>query len=359
MRRTAAKIEKCNRQFSALALRPCVSASKWEIFRTAFLEEGKFMSQLLISSRRVLAQCLAACVLLLALTTPVAAVDASEFDPDRALAYAAHLAAVIGDRPAGTLGEQEAAGWLAGQFAALGYAVRIQPFPLRRGGNEIVGMNVIATRAGLPDYGVLYAGAHYDTVERLSDLPYGGPGANDNAAGVGVLLEVARLYASAPFTPTLTLIAFGGEEDGLAGSRYFVNHLPPDGRFLAQAMVNFDCVGIGDALHLYAVRDADRALAASLPVTPDRIDYLTQGSSDHAAFSDGGIPAVMFNMYTSDGACGPDYHRPTDTADKLERPAVARVGAAAASALNFLSDEASPRAATLLYLPLIHGVATP
>ncbi|MFN3981450.1 MAG: hypothetical protein ACK4SA_13815 [Caldilinea sp.] len=62
-----------------------------------------------------------------ALVTPATAVQftapqPADFDPDRALAVAYHLAETIGDRPAGTLGEQMSAGWLAGQFAVLSTA---------------------------------------------------------------------------------------------------------------------------------------------------------------------------------------------------------------------------------------------
>jgi len=288
-----------------------------------------------------------------AVAPPVSAQFVADFEPDHALAHAYHLAAIIGDRPGGSIGEQISAGWLAGQFAALGYDVRIQPFPFYRYGNPLLGMNVIATRAGLPDYGVLYAGAHYDTVERIPGFDYGGPGANDNASGVGVLLELARLYATTPLTPTLTLIAFGAEEDGLVGSQFFVNQLPVHARFLAQGMLNFDCVGIGDELHLYYHKEADRAFAASLPVDADQIDRLRNGSSDHVPFSDGGIPAVLVNMHPSEGPCGPNYHRPGDTYDTLERGAFARSGQAAAQAMQYLMETATPRSANLRYLPFV------
>ena len=179
-------------------------------------------------------------------------------------------------------------------------------------------------------------------------------GANPPDSGVGVLLELARLFATAPLTPTLTLIAFGGEEDGLAGSHYFVSNLPPGARFEAQGMLNFDCVGVGDALHLYYVNTADRTFAEALPVAPDRIDRLLYGSSDHRPFSEGGIPSVMFNINSTEGACGPDYHQPTDTADRLERPAIARAGQAGVTAVQHLIDAAPPRTAALLYLPAVY-----
>lgn len=317
------------------------------------------MSLMRCASRRLRINLLLTIALLYTLVSPTAAAgqqafpQPTDFDPDRALAHAYHLAETIGDRPSGAVGEQISAGWLAGQFAALGYDVRIQPFPLYRYGVPLIGMNVIATRTGLPEYGVLYAGAHYDTVERIPGFAYGGPGANDNASGVGVLLEVARLYAAAPLTPTLTLIAFGGEEEGLAGSRHYVAQLPVGARFLAQAMLNFDCVGVGDELRLYYQQEVDRTLAEMLPVNADEILRLRSGSSDHVAFSDAGIPAVLFSMHTSAGACGSDYHQPTDTYDTLERAAIERTGQAAVRAIQYMMETAAPRSANLRYLPLI------
>lgn len=312
--------------------------------------------------RRAAHRLLLTIALLCALVSPAAAVqfDApqpADFDPDRTLGSAYHLAETIGDRPAGTIGEQLSAGWLAGQFAALGYDVRIQPFPLYRYGVPLIGMNVIATRAGQPEYGVLYAGAHYDTVERIPGFAYGGPGANDNASGVGVLLEVARLYAAAPLTPTLTLIAFGGEEEGLVGSRHYVAQLPVGAQFLAQGMLNFDCVGVGDELRLYYYQEADRALAEVLPVNADQVLRLRSGSSDHVPFSDGGIPAVLFSMHTPAGVCGPHYHQPTDTYDTLERAAIERTGQAAVQAIQHMIETAAPRSANLRYLPFIARAA--
>jgi hypothetical protein len=307
---------------------------------------------------RVVHRLLLTVALLCALVSPAAAQSLdfpqpADFDSDRTLAHAYHLSETIGDRPGGSVGEQVSAGWLAGQFAALGYDVRIQPFPLHRYGNPLIGMNVIATREGLPGYGVLYAGAHYDTVERISGFDYGGPGANDNASGVGVLLELAQLYAAIPLTPTLTLIAFGGEEDGLAGSRHFVRQLPVGARFLAQGMLNFDCVGVGDELHLYYQGESDREFAEALPVDADQIQRLRSGSSDHVSFSDNGIPAVLFSIYTPGNPCGPHYHRPSDTHDTLERAAIERTGRAAVQALQHLMETATPRSANLRYLPFI------
>lgn len=300
-------------------------------------------------------------LILLFVLAGTASADAPEpFDPDRALAHATYLAATIGDRPAGSTGEQLAAGWLAAQFAELGYTVRVQPFAFSSEGQQRTGMNVIATRPGQAEYGIVYAGAHFDTVKRIPGFDYGGPGANDNASGVGVLLEAARVMAAETVTPTLTFVAFGAEELGLTGSRYYVSTLPAWEWARAEFMVNFDCVGVGDRLILYVDRDEDLAAAASLPVTPDAIERLAGGASDQASFAEAGIPAALFSMTREgSGPCGPDYHRSTDTADKLERAAIDRTGSAAIDALHYLITTAEPRQAQLVYLPYLAAQPAP
>jgi hypothetical protein len=271
------------------------------------------------------------------------------FAAETARVHAAYLASEIGERPAGTLGEQQAAGWLAGQFAALGYAVRIQPFTFTRLGQPAVGMNVIATKPGLPSYGAVYVGAHYDTVG-IAPGVLGGPGAIDNASGVGVMLEGARVAAAAVYTPTLHFIAFGAEEDYLVGSARFVSQLSGRDRIGAVGMLNLDCVGWGDEFHLIVARDEDLAFAEGLGVSPDWIGQNRWGASDHLSFTAVGIPAAFFNLRRDDLVCGPGYHRPGDTADLLELPALQRAGDALVTALDTLATQSTP--IHDIYMPL-------
>ncbi len=255
--------------------------------------------------------------------------------------HAAYLASEIGERPAGTLGEQLAAGWLAGQFADLGYTVRVQPFTFNRLGQPLVGMNVIATKPGLPGYGAVYVGAHYDTVGIAPGF-LGGPGAIDNASGVGVMLEGARVAAGSIYTPTLHFIAFGAEEDYLVGSGRFVAQLSGRERVAAVGMLNLDCVGWGDEFRLIVAREADRAFAERLGVDADWLGSERWGASDHLSFTAVGIPAAFFNILRDDLTCGPGYHQSSDTADLLELPAMQRAGDALLTALDSLAVQAAP-----------------
>ncbi len=192
--------------------------------------------------------------------------------------------------------------------------------------------NVVGLLAGSdPAAGCVVLGAHYD------HLGYGGesslapgrhevhPGADDNASGVAALLAVAReLAAGSPPRRTVAFAAFSGEELGLLGSGAFVKRPPPGCAPEAiQLMVNLDMVGRPQAGKLYvqgaASAEGGRAraerLAAASPAIQLRLafggdDY---GPSDHTSFYAVGVPVVF--LFT--GAHG-DYHRPSDTADKLD-----------------------------------------
>lgn len=271
------------------------------------------------------------------------------FDPDRAIAHIVALSDGIGIREAGTPNEGRAAVYVASQFVGMGLDTRIQALPAY----YIYSQNVIAVKPGLdPEAGVIYIGAHYDSVQW-------GPGANDNASGTAVLLEAARLLAGETFSPTLTFIAFGSEEIGLGGSSWFTSDLPPLDRYVARGMINLDCVGWGTSQAIGYVDDSanplmqkavDNATALSLPVELERVS-----NSDHAPFSWVKIPAILLYSYTPDAQdCGPNYHQATDTADTVDPVAMERVAQILLSTVRDLADDPPERTIKTLWLPLIH-----
>ena len=192
--------------------------------------------------------------------------------------------------------------------------------------------NVVGLLAGSePAAGCVVLGAHYD------HLGFGGetslapdrqevhPGADDNASGVAALLAVAReLAGGPPRRRTVVFAAFSGEELGLLGSSAFVKR-PPAGCApgTIQLMVNLDMVGRPEGGKLYVQgaasaeggRERAERLAATAPTIQLRLAFGGDGygPSDHTSFYAVGVPVVF--LFT--GAHG-DYHRPTDTADKLD-----------------------------------------
>ena len=129
-----------------------------------------------------------------------------------------------------------------------------------------------------------YLGAHYDSVPE-------GPGANDNASGTSLLLELAR----ARRVDGVCVIAFGAEEEGLLGSRAYARTTDITG---ARFMLNFDMVAkhtrpslIGDQ----ALTERAARLAQARGLTVSRLASIGPGaSSDHATFQQAGVPVLMF-----------------------------------------------------------------
>ncbi len=169
------------------------------------------------------------------------------------------------------------------------------------------------------------------------------PGADDNASGVAVLLELARAMAAGPPHPRTVIFAVvTGEEAGLLGSRYLVAHFP--GGTLPYACLNLDTVGRLREGKLYVLNtDSAREWkflwmgVAATTGAPVAIVSEPLDASDQGACLERGIPAVQ--LFTGPT---PDYHRPTDTADKIDAPGMATVAEAAHEALDYLADRREP-----------------
>jgi len=158
------------------------------------------------------------------------------------------------------------------------------------------------------------------------------PGADDNASGVAALLAVARAAAAAgPARRTLLFAAFGAEELGILGSAQLVRNPPaacPVERM--QLMVNLDMVGRPQGGKVYVegadtargLRDLVRALADAAPRVPLTLAFGGggYGPSDHTSFYAKGVPVVF--LFTGAHA---DYHRPSDTAEKIDPAGLAAV----------------------------------
>jgi acetylornithine deacetylase/succinyl-diaminopimelate desuccinylase-like protein len=177
------------------------------------------------------------------------------------------------------------------------------------------------------------------------------PGADDNASGVAVLLELARAMAAQGRPPrTLVFAAFSGEEEGLQGSRHFVAH-PPAGLEIAgvRAALNLDTVGrLGThGLNVLATGTASewvhvfRGVAFTTGV-PIRSIAGAADSSDQLSFIEKGIPAVQ--LFTQAHL---DYHRPSDTADKIDVDGLIKVALVSQEALGYLVQRPGPLTVTI------------
>ena len=271
---------------------------------------------------------------------PTAAEDL--FDADRAMEDV-RAQVELGARPAGSDANAEQARMLARRLRSAGVdGVRIQR-PHR---------NVVGRIPGR-GRGALVIGAHHDTVDIRGFV-----GANDNASGVGVVLELARSLPARLEGPSLRIALFDAEEarpgrsfasDGIRGSRQYVRYAERDRRRQGsppigsvRAMVLFDIVGDCE-LQIPRESSSDPALygafeEAARDVDGDAAPFggSTAGiSDDHFPFIAAGIPAVDLIDFTygSDDRPGPYWHTTADTLDKICTESLDAVGEAAVRAL--------------------------
>ncbi len=244
----------------------------------------------------------------------------------------AHLEVLVGERHPSSSPHHllHVKTYLSAQFREFGLAVELHPF-------EAWGEtyhNVVATLPAQKQVPPLIIAAHYDTVEQS-------PGADDNASGLAVMLEAARTLCRAPRRRPIRFIAFCLEEENLLGSRAYVaslqkakqsilgaivlecvgyarsepgsQHIPPGipvavpsiGDFLA-IVGNQSSVGLIQAIKQGAKR-AHSLKTISLAV-PGKGDILPDTRrSDHAAFWDQGLPAVM--LTDTANFRNPHYHQ--------------------------------------------------
>jgi hypothetical protein len=193
---------------------------------------------------------------------------------------------------------------------------------------------------------VVVIGAHFDHLGRSSfgALDADKPneihnGADDNASGTAAVLELGRLLRAHPTRRSVALVHFTGEELGLLGSQYFVEHapFPVDS---VQAMLNFDMVGRlrDDKLLVYGVATAGELpeivrranVAPALAITAIGDGF---GPSDQSSFYAKNVPVLHF--FTD---LHGDYHRGSDDADKISTAGMVRVVALAERVARDLGD---------------------
>jgi hypothetical protein len=208
-------------------------------------------------------------------------------------------------------------------------------------------------------------GAHYDHLglgEQFSMAPEMAgtihPGADDNASGTAGVIELARWFSSQPKQKRgILFLTFAGEELGLLGSSYYVNHpdFPLD---KAVAMINLDMIGRirDDKVYIGGTGTGTNLRALLDRVTPkyhmnvDYSDSTGYGSSDHTSFTTKQVPVLFFFS-----GLHSDYHRPSDTWDKINAPGSARLLQMVAEVATDLEDAGDRPKYVRLAPPAGHG----
>jgi len=194
--------------------------------------------------------------------------------------------------------------------------------------------NVLAWLPGQTDEYVI-VGAHYDHLGRgnfdslaPSQIGQTHPGADDNGSGTAGVLELARLLAQqrGHLKRSILFMDFAGEELGLLGSAAWVaNPTRPIAK--AVAMLNMDMIGRikDDKVYIGGVGTGSTfkpVLEQAQKETPFKIEYSAGGysSSDHTSFVSKKIPVLFFFS-----GLHSDYHKPSDTWDKINAPSAAHL----------------------------------
>ncbi|MPZ13472.1 MAG: M20/M25/M40 family metallo-hydrolase [Chloroflexi bacterium] len=238
---------------------------------------------------------------------------------DRAMRLVRSLADKIGSRPAGTTAERQAAGFLAEELTAMGYAVDVKPFQYAVRAGSGTSQNVVASdpeeERSAP---LVVVGAHYDSVPA-------GPGANDNASGTATMVEVARELAWTPIPDVaVRFVAFGAEEIGLLGSKEYVRDLSDADRRRFTLAMSIDMISVG-AQPAFGGSEAwvmeATAHAGAEGYRPANLSSYLRRMSDHASFLDAGLPAIMLHWVDD-----PQYHTAFDVAENVQSDSLELMG---------------------------------
>ncbi len=254
------------------------------------------------------------------------------FDQARALRTVTVLAHRYGPREATSAAYAAAARYVERSLRGSGYDVRRQSFQVPAGNSWGVDVpagrtwNVVATPVGFDGSRPFrIVGAHLDTVPHA-------PGAEDNASGVAVMLELARLGALDPLRTPVVFVAFGAEEprgdgDDLHhfGSQVMVQRLVPQWRRSLEAMLSLDRVGVGRVVPVCSGGLEPPTVRAALIRTADTLSIAAapclNQSSDHWSFDQAGFPAARIGSTPY-----AEYHSEADRPRVVSPAQLRRVG---------------------------------
>ncbi len=283
------------------------------------------------------------------------------FSEDRAMRDLRHLCVEIGPRPMGSPAEQEALRFAAEEFRKSGCdTAYIMPMVMTASANTTSGV-AVGIKRGRTGRMIVFGG-HID-----SEGPEV-PGADDDGSGAVTVLELARVFGKKRSESTLVFCCFGGEEQGLKGSRHFVASFP-----------DIDSVGFMIQLDMAnGLRVLDMDPDARVWSAPawlvrgaveeyrklgyDNLRYPTHffslnyssslgASSDHESFLDAGIPAIDFSSDV-----GKPIHTPRDNIQNFEPGGIRRSGLLAERIVERFDGKIPGRDLERYWLYIIGGV---
>ena len=185
--------------------------------------------------------------------------------------------------------------------------------------------NIIGQKTGgsLPNEWIVI-GAHYDSrnPSRCDGAINPQPGANDNASGCAGVIELANVFASIQTDRSILFMCFSGEEQGLVGSRRYVEALSASGEISkVKLMINLDMIGFdatgtntarieSTAAHQSLINELSNAAATYAPELNIITSTNPNGGSDHVYFLQAGVPTAF--TWENGASIYPHYHQSTD-----------------------------------------------
>lgn len=219
----------------------------------------------------------------------------------------------------------QAAIWSKEQLEVLGYQTRIDDITIRGKSSQ----NVVAWQLGqgTDNRQLVIVTAHLDSVNHDDEPSGNAPGADDNASGTTGVLEIAKIFSNQSHQHDLCLVLFGGEEQGLFGSKQYVQNLSAAERSRIKAVINMDMIGSLNTPTLTVMLEGAQlsqgvieqlALAAQTYTGLTVQTSLNPFASDHVPFIKAGVPAVL----TIEGAdtANDTIHSANDTLDRINYP---------------------------------------
>jgi len=253
------------------------------------------------------------------------------FEAESACETAKTLATDFPERGMGTPEAAAAAAWIESQMATMGLETERQEFDAWLAGERVTGRNVIGIDEGVRSETVVVI-AHYDIPFHVRG------GAMDDASGVGVLLELARIFSREKQKKTLVFIASDGEEWGMLGARHYAGTLPDPGSI--RAAISLDCVVLEEPakitvrgqgqfrgqvpLWLWMLAEDCISKVGGEPMSHETLDqFLSQAvnisATDQGPFLRAGVPGVNLGGAFSESPLSRKvYHTTLDTAENLK-----------------------------------------
>jgi hypothetical protein len=216
----------------------------------------------------------------------------------------------------------QAMDFAADRMVALGYQVARTPITVGAGHSA----DLIGDRQGVgTNRELVIVTAHLDSINIAGGPAATAPGADDNGSGSAGVLELGRLLSTRTWQHDVRLILFGGEEEGLFGSKQYVAALPPAERSRVRAVLNMDMIATANTA-------TPTVLLEGAPVSSSQINALATAAatytglkvetslnpfaSDHVPFINAGIPAVL-TIEGADSANG-HIHSANDTLNFID-----------------------------------------